>query len=129
MKKVNNNVVYNYYCLQQILTKEQNAHKQFLQRLFPDVEVTETESFHQWQNDFEKAVRAHFASSQPDNAVDVAKLHSEVQHYKQIIDETVNTLKYTGWSTIYETVVFTGKPLRSCLKGHIILYLHTLYFR
>ncbi|XP_066142361.1 ribosome-binding protein 1 isoform X2 [Euwallacea fornicatus] len=82
--------------------QEQDGQKEFIQRLFPEIEsLKELSSRGDWQEEYERAIRGHLLQLEQKPSADVpdlsgksvVMLHNEVQHYKQIIDETEGILK------------------------------------
>ncbi|XP_066263175.1 ribosome-binding protein 1 isoform X2 [Euwallacea similis] len=82
--------------------QEQVGQKEFIQRLFPEIEsLKELSSRGDWQEEYERVIRGHLVQLERKPSADVpdlsgksvVMLHNEVQHYKQIIDETEGILK------------------------------------
>lgn len=66
--------------------KEENAQKQLLLRLFPEVEELKSVSTEDWQEEYSKIIKNYINSLQNP----VAKLQAQIQHYKNTINETVS---------------------------------------
>ncbi|KAL2728777.1 kinectin-like isoform X1 [Vespula squamosa] len=84
---------------QKIKAEQQELTKAFLQRVFPEIKVTET-SHEQWLNAFENKVYSFINTLKDKNIMDInpdiekqnKKLQGMVSHYKQIIDDTEGML-------------------------------------
>ncbi|XP_050299607.1 ribosome-binding protein 1 isoform X4 [Anthonomus grandis grandis] len=81
----------------EIRLREQTAHKQFLQRLFPEVEALGADSLGgEWLVEVEKGIRQHIDTLQKGKSsgegAEVVKLQAEVLKYKTVIDETEGML-------------------------------------
>lgn len=81
--------------------KEENAQKQFLQRLFPSLEDLKVVSAQAWQQEYERIITRYLKglqnksavnTSSPDQIEEITRLKAEVLHYKSILDETVGFL-------------------------------------
>lgn len=94
-------ILFHSYCYfqkltQEIITKEQDSQKQFIQRLFPEIDGLKTVTSDDWQTEFGKLIRNYISNFQnqqrqsPQKTQDVTKLHAQIQHYKNIIDDTVS---------------------------------------
>ncbi|CAH1127677.1 unnamed protein product [Ceutorhynchus assimilis] len=79
----------------EIKSREQNAQKEFIQRLFPEIDSLKTVSSTDWQNKYEQAIREHISQLQKtvSETSETAKLQKEVQVYKKVLDETDESLK------------------------------------
>lgn len=86
-----------------IQSKEQEAQKQFVLRLFPEIEDLKSVPSEHWQEQVYSLIRNYIISLQtsqnqlkpptsPQKAVDVSKLQAQIQYYKNIIDETVSKI-------------------------------------
>ncbi|KAL1512473.1 hypothetical protein ABEB36_002058 [Hypothenemus hampei] len=82
--------------------KEQNAQKEFLQRLFPELSSLQSLATKEnWLNEYELAIRDHITQLQSNPATletsekspELIKLQNEVLKYQKIIDETEGILK------------------------------------
>nr|CAH7768422.1 unnamed protein product [Callosobruchus chinensis] len=88
-----------------LVQKEREAQKQFIERLFPDIsfapkKVTDDD----WQAEFNRAISSYVerlkkgkestngSPSSPQKSQDVAKLQAQLLHYKNIIDDTEGML-------------------------------------
>nr|XP_050854411.1 kinectin-like isoform X4 [Vespula vulgaris] len=84
---------------QKIKAEQQELTKAFLQRVFPEIKVTET-SHEQWLNAFENKVYSFINTLKDKNIMDIntdiekqnKNLQGMVSHYKQIIDDTEGML-------------------------------------
>ena len=90
--------------LESVLKESEESQKQFLQRLFPDIQAT-NKSHGEWLNEFETEVIKFKESKQEIPAPVVVeapaavavvddeqlkKLEGQVNHYKSVLDETVS---------------------------------------
>lgn len=87
--------------LSEIKSREQEAQKQFMLRLFPEIDGLRSVSSENWQEEFGTLIRNYIDSlqrnqskpsppSSPQNTQDIVKLQAQNQYYKNIIDETVS---------------------------------------
>ncbi|XP_043671767.1 early endosome antigen 1-like isoform X3 [Vespula pensylvanica] len=84
---------------QKIKAEQQEQTKAFLQRVFPEIKVTET-SHEQWLSAFENKVYSFINTLKDKNIMDInpdiekqnKNLQGMVSHYKQIIDDTEGML-------------------------------------
>lgn len=78
--------------LKKIEQEEQEKSRQFIQRLFPHVQISKSEN---WMTGAEQAVEKYVKELQKretkkeNSAVDVARLQTQLVHYRTIIDDTV----------------------------------------
>ncbi|CAH0551248.1 unnamed protein product [Brassicogethes aeneus] len=81
----------------EIRLKEQDSQKQFIQRLFPEIEELKSISAKEnWQSEFEKLITKHLESIKTvkettKDATEENLLKMQVANYKSIIDETQQT--------------------------------------
>ncbi|CAH0551245.1 unnamed protein product [Brassicogethes aeneus] len=91
-QKAKNNVL-----TKEIRLKEQDSQKQFIQRLFPEIEELKSISAKEnWQSEFEKLITKHLESIKTvkettKDATEENLLKMQVANYKSIIDETQQT--------------------------------------
>ncbi|XP_018576892.1 ribosome-binding protein 1 isoform X3 [Anoplophora glabripennis] len=84
----------------EIRVKEQDSQKEFIQRLFPEIEDLQVATAEDWQAEFGKLIRNYVSDLKkqqtrprsPENSQNTAKLQAQLQHYKDIIDDTAGTL-------------------------------------
>lgn len=85
----------------EIKSKEQEAQKQFILRLFPEIVDLKAVSSEDWQEEFGTLIKnyiknlkssqnKHSPPASPQPSQDVAKLQNEIQRYKKTIDDTVS---------------------------------------
>ncbi|KAG5890213.1 hypothetical protein JTB14_028755 [Gonioctena quinquepunctata] len=87
---------------EEIITKEQDSQKQFIQRLFPDIEGLSTVTTEDWHAECGKFIQNYVNNlkiqqnqtppSSPQKSQEIAKLETQLQHYKNIIDDTEGML-------------------------------------
>ncbi|CAG9860393.1 unnamed protein product [Phyllotreta striolata] len=94
---------------EELLSKQQESQKQFLQRLFPEIEELKSAKGADWQekyaaliSDFINSIREENKQisvtpvssppSTPQKSSEIAKLQSQLLHYKNIIDDTEGML-------------------------------------
>ena len=92
--------------METVLKESEESQKQFLQRLFPDIQAT-NKSHGEWLNEFEKEVSKFKESKQEEKPVapvvvaaapaavvvddeQLKKLEGQVNHYKSVLAETVS---------------------------------------
>ncbi|XP_057655089.1 kinectin-like isoform X6 [Diorhabda carinulata] len=82
-----------------IINKEQESRKQFMERLFPDIEEIKNIDAKNLEHSCEKLIREYIKSlkenqkdKSSEKSADVAKLQSQIQHYKKTIDDTESIL-------------------------------------
>lgn len=78
--------------------EEQQIARNFLQRLFPEVEKLGQLSQNQWLVEVEKLVQNHISGLKQQTKTvkthpDIAKLQAQIVTYKNIIDDTVSVFK------------------------------------
>ncbi|KAJ8925632.1 hypothetical protein NQ315_009477 [Exocentrus adspersus] len=79
----------------EVLAKERDSQKEFIQRLFPEIEDLHVITSDDWQTEFGKSIRNYIsnlkeksAPSSMNTSQSVEKLQAQLQHYKTIIDDT-----------------------------------------
>lgn len=86
----------------EIKNKERDSHKEFLQRLFPNLEGLKSVSVDDWQPEYQRLILQHVsdlekqtsvAVSTGDQGEEVAKLKREILRYQSIIDDADGALK------------------------------------
>ena len=85
-----------------MLKQEQDSLKKLLQRIFPDIKVTE-KSHDRWMSTFEEKVTIAISELRKDISDESRQelekqnksLQGLVSHYKEIIDDTVSIFSYT----------------------------------
>ncbi|XP_056636451.1 kinectin-like isoform X13 [Diorhabda sublineata] len=82
-----------------IINKEQESRKQFMERLFPDIEEIKNIDAKNLEHSCEKLIREYIKAlkenqkdKSSEKSADVAKLQSQIQHYKKTIDDTESIL-------------------------------------
>ncbi|KAJ8944172.1 hypothetical protein NQ314_009534 [Rhamnusium bicolor] len=68
-----------------IRAKEQDSQKEFIQRLFPEIEGLQAVSSEEWQTEFGKLIKIYVSNlktQQKNRSQDVSKLEVQLQHYK-----------------------------------------------
>ncbi|KAK4885227.1 hypothetical protein RN001_001498 [Aquatica leii] len=80
-----------------VRTEEQELHRAFIQRLFPDITISNDLPSDQWKNSVEKTIKKYISEVEnlklQGNEAEVSKLQAQVKHYKTIIDDTEGILK------------------------------------
>ncbi|KAF5303624.1 hypothetical protein FQA39_LY09871 [Lamprigera yunnana] len=80
-----------------IKTEEQELHRKFIQRLFPDISISNDLPSEQWSNSVEQTIKKYVSDLEnlksQDTQAEVSKLQAQVKHYKNIIDDTEGILK------------------------------------
>ncbi|VEN59323.1 unnamed protein product [Callosobruchus maculatus] len=89
----------------ELIQKEREAQKQFIERLFPDISHTlKKVTYDDWQTECNRLISSYVErlkkgkestngrASSPQKSQDVAKLQAQLLHYKNIIDDTEGML-------------------------------------
>lgn len=80
-----------------VRTEEQELHRKFIERLFPDISIANDLSSDKWNESVEKTIKQYISdlenSKLQDNQAEVTKLQAQIKHYKTIIDDTEGILK------------------------------------
>ncbi|XP_023017045.2 SMC superfamily domain-containing protein aluminum tubes isoform X2 [Leptinotarsa decemlineata] len=85
----------------EIITREQNSQKLFIQRLFPDIDDLHAVTADDWQAECGKLIQSYINNLKnrqsqtqppPSQNIEVVELQAQLQHYKSILDETEGTL-------------------------------------
>lgn len=79
--------------IQKAQKQEQEMNRKFLQRLFPDIKVSDSLPQEQWVVQIEKSIDKHVKNlaqpKLPEPNLEVPKLKAEIERYKGAIDESV----------------------------------------
>ncbi|KAF5308177.1 hypothetical protein FQR65_LT06357 [Abscondita terminalis] len=77
--------------------EEQEQHRKFIQRIFPDITISNDLPSDQWNDSVEKTIKKYVSDVEnlklQDNQAELSKLQAQVKHYKTIIDDTEGILK------------------------------------
>lgn len=73
--------------------EERDSNKKFIERLFPEIRITNGSSYDQWVVDMGKAIENYVQdlekSKLDESKSESDKLQAQVHHYKSVIDKTV----------------------------------------
>uniref|UniRef100_A0A1Y1JSB6 Ribosome receptor lysine/proline rich domain-containing protein n=1 Tax=Photinus pyralis TaxID=7054 RepID=A0A1Y1JSB6_PHOPY len=91
-QKVKNNEI-----VSKVRTEEQDLHRKFMERLFPDLSFANDLTCDKWNESAEKTIKQYISdlenSKTQDNQGEITKLQAQIKHYKTIIDDTEGILK------------------------------------
>ncbi|KAK5647613.1 hypothetical protein RI129_002505 [Pyrocoelia pectoralis] len=91
-QKIKNNEI-----VSKVRIEEQELHRKFIERLFPDISIANDLSSDKWNESVEKTIKQYISdlenSKLQDNQAEVTKLQAQIKHYKTIIDDTEGILK------------------------------------
>ncbi|XP_031328819.1 kinectin-like [Photinus pyralis] len=80
-----------------VRTEEQDLHRKFMERLFPDLSFANDLTCDKWNESAEKTIKQYISdlenSKTQDNQGEITKLQAQIKHYKTIIDDTEGILK------------------------------------
>ncbi|XP_076259139.1 uncharacterized protein LOC143195656 isoform X15 [Rhynchophorus ferrugineus] len=102
----------------EIKLKEEDAQKQFLQRLFPTLEDLKAVSAQTWQQEYERVITDYLKELQDKPAVtiscqdqneEVARLKAQILHYKSVIDDAEGTLNSLQMNVEKEEIQWRNK--------------------
>ncbi|XP_072388590.1 uncharacterized protein alt isoform X4 [Diabrotica undecimpunctata] len=100
----------------EIISKEQESQKQFMQRLFPDIEALKTLNAGDWQDQCTKLIEKYVRSlkeeqqhSSPQKSSEVIKLQAQIEHYKNTIDDTEGLLNELQKRVEQEEMTWRGQ--------------------
>ncbi|XP_050505576.1 ribosome-binding protein 1-like isoform X9 [Diabrotica virgifera virgifera] len=104
----------------EIISKEQDSQKQFMQRLFPDIEALKTLNSSDWQDQCAKLIEKYVRSlkeeqqhssqhSSPQKSSEVIKLQAQIEHYKNTIDDTEGLLNELQKRVEQEEMTWRGQ--------------------
>ncbi|CAG9834958.1 unnamed protein product [Diabrotica balteata] len=104
----------------EIISKEQESQKQFMQRLFPDIEALKTLNAGDWQDQCAKLIEKYVRSlkeeqqhssqhSSPQKSSEVIKLQAQIEHYKNTIDDTEGLLNELQKRVEQEEMTWRGQ--------------------